>query len=190
MKAVVTLICAPLLIAACASTLPVDVPANLKPDPNQALAMIVPARGVQIYECRARKAPGTGHEWIFVAPEAELFAIGGDKIGRHGAGPHWQALDGSRIKGSVKARADAPRTGDIPWLLLSATSEGPTGAFSKITSIQRVNTVGGVAPASPCTNENAGNQVRIEYRADYYFFASSARLDISDSFGNPEARFL
>jgi len=63
--------------------------------------MIVAARGVQIYECRVRKDAGAGYEWAFVAPEAELFDAKGNAIGRHGAGPTWQATDGSRIVGTL-----------------------------------------------------------------------------------------
>jgi hypothetical protein len=70
----------------------------------------------------------------------------------------------------VTARADAPRAGDIPWLLLSAKSVGTDGAFSKVTSIQRVATTGGAAPAEACTQE--GTRERIPYTADYYFFTS------------------
>ena len=35
----------------------------------------------------------------------------------------------------------------IPWLLLTATADGPPGAFSDVSSIRRVNTVGRVVPA-------------------------------------------
>ena len=36
------------------------VPDKLKPGANESLAMIVPAKGVQIYECRATKDQGKG----------------------------------------------------------------------------------------------------------------------------------
>jgi Protein of unknown function (DUF3455) len=147
-----------LLITGCVST--VQVPESIKPGAGESLALVVPAKGVQIYECRADK-------WVFVAPEAELFDTRGNRIGRHYAGPHWEAPDGSRIVGAVKARADAPRADAIPWLLLTAKSVGADGAFSKVTSIQRVATSGGMAPVSPC---QAGAQARISYTADYYFF--------------------
>jgi hypothetical protein len=48
------------------------VPDKLKAGANESLVMIVPAKGVQIYDCRARKDPGAGYEWAFVAPEADL----------------------------------------------------------------------------------------------------------------------
>lgn len=148
-------------LAGCASS--VSVPDSLKPAAGESLALVVPAQGDQIYECRAGR-------WAFVAPEAELFNRAGKKIGRHYAGPHWESLDGSRIVGAVKARADAPRAGDIPWLLLSAKSVGAEGAFSKVTSIQRVTTLGGSAPIEPCSQD--GRRVRVPYTADYYFFTA------------------
>ena len=94
-----------------------QVPANLQPA-NESLAQVVPAKGVQIYECRDAK-------WVFVAPEADLFDRYGRKIGTHYAGPVWEAADGSKVLGAVKARADAPQAGAIPWLLLSVMSLCP-----------------------------------------------------------------
>ena len=164
-----------LLVASCSSletSAPaVDVPAKLSPGTNESLAMIVPAKGVQIYECRAKKDQADQYEWAFVAPEADLFDARGGKIGRHYAGPHWEANDGSKIVGTVKERADAPRADAIPWLLLASKSVGPSGSFGKVTSIQRVNTVGGLAPRDGCTRNTPGAVGRVNYTADYYFFA-------------------
>jgi Protein of unknown function (DUF3455) len=165
-----------LLVAACASQQPptsaVKVPDNLKPGANEALAMIISAKGVQIYECRAKKDRAGEYEWAFVAPEADLFDARGKRAGRHYAGPHWESTDGSKILGTVKERADAPAADAIPWLLLTAKSVGPGGAFSKITSVQRVNTEGGVAPKAGCSQASAGTSARIKYTADYYFFTA------------------
>ena len=162
-----------LLVAACArqqqATPTANVPDKLMPRANESLAMIVPAKGVQIYECRAKKDQAGTYEWAFVAPEADLFDTSGKKIGRHYAGPHWESTDGSKIAGTVKERADSPRADAIPWLLLVAKSVGPQGSFSKITAIQRVNTIGGVAPESDCSQSTVGTTVRIPYTADYYF---------------------
>jgi len=164
------------LVAACATSQPpmakVQVPDKLKPGANELLAMIVPAKGVQIYECRARTDQVGGYAWAFVAPEADLFDARGNRTGRHYAGPHWEATDGSKILGTVKERADAPVADAIPWLLLSARSVGSEGSFSKVTSIQRVNTVGGVAPKTGCSQATAGTPARIDYTADYYFFTA------------------
>ena len=118
-------------------------------------------------ERRIRSRHTNGPSW---RPEAELFDAHGKRIGRHYAGPHWEATDGSKILGTVKERAEAPVPDAIPWLLLAAKSVGPEGSFSKVTSIQRVNTVGGVAPKAGCTQAQAGTAARIDYTADYYFF--------------------
>jgi len=159
------------LLAACASPPPeTPVPSALVPAGERPAGQVA-ARGVQIYECRAKKdSPGT--EWAFVAPEAELFDSQGKPAGKHYAGPHWEAGDGSKIVGTVKARADAPQPGAIPWLLLSAKSVGGDGAFAKITSVQRIRTVGGVAPASGCDAAALGKSVRVPYTADYVWFSS------------------
>jgi hypothetical protein len=136
-----------------------EVPDKLKPGANETLATVAHAKGVQEYE------------WAFVAPEADLFDAGGVRFGHHFAGPHWEAADGSRILGATKERADAPAAGAIPWLLLAAKSDGPEGEFSRFTSVQRINTVGGVAPKGGCSQSAIGTTVRINYAADYYFFA-------------------
>jgi hypothetical protein len=161
------------VIAGCTSMQPaqplVQVPDKLKAGADETLAMIVPARGVQIYECRAKKDASGEYEWAFVAPEADLFDAYGARIGKHYAGPHWESNDGSKIVGAVKANSPAAAPDAIPWLLLGAKSAGPVGAFSNVTSVQRVNTVGGIAPKTGCSQATAGAPARVNYTADYYF---------------------
>jgi hypothetical protein len=152
-----------------------DAPPRLQPDAGETLALIAPAVGVQIYECRSRRdAPGQ-HEWVFVAPEADLFDRAGRRIGKHYAGPHWEATDGSKVMGSLLEHANAPSPDAIAWLLLTAVATGPTGAFSTVTSIQRLNTVGGTPPASGCAANTAGTRTRVYYSADYYLFTKQGR---------------
>jgi hypothetical protein len=158
--------------AAWAVPLTGDIPAALRPSPGESLAATLSAKGVQIYECRtSTKAPG-GHAWTFIAPEADLFDADGNQIGLHGAGPFWQAVDGSRIVGHIKARAEAPVRGAIPWLLMTAESTGLAGRFSRVSSIQRIDTSGGTAPSDSCTADMVGVQVRARYTAIYRFFAN------------------
>jgi len=167
-----------LVAAACVSRnqAPVanQVPENLKPAANEVMVGAVAARGVQIYECRVKKDDSQAVEWAFVAPEAELFNVQGQRIGTHYAGPQWESIDGSKIAGSVLARADAPRTGAIPWLLLTTKSVGPDGAFAKVTSVQRINTEGGAAPAAgDCKPDSIGHRARVAYTADYVMFGTN-----------------
>jgi hypothetical protein len=146
-------------------------PAALKPADNERAAFTWHAVGSQIYECRAGDKGGWA--WVFVAPEADLFNQKDEKVGTHGAGPHWTALDGSKTLGTVKARADGERPADIPLLLLSAKSAGSPGKMAAVTSVQRLNTEGGNAPAKGCAVQaDAGKRVKEGYRADYVFFAA------------------
>ena len=152
------------------SSPPASAAQKLKVAPEESLAMIVPANGVQIYECRASQGQGGGYEWAFVSPEADLFDTRGTKIGRHYAGPSWEAADGSKIVGLAKASAASPDAGAIPWVLLGAKSVGPAGTFSNVSSVRRVHTTGGVAPDNGCSAPAVGTRARVPYTADYYFF--------------------
>ena len=163
--------------AAAACTVPPlavgPVPDTLKPGAGERAAFVRHARGVQIYRCDADGAAAV--KWTFVAPEAQLFESASSQavIGTHGAGPFWQDSDGSRTVGKVKARADAANAAaDIPWLLLTTGADGAgKGRMSAVTSIQRIRTVGGVAPASGCgVPADIGKQARIPYTSDYVFF--------------------
>jgi Protein of unknown function (DUF3455) len=168
-----------LLLVACASqpsmgnsmaAKDIAVPAAIKAADTEKLAFVWGAAGTQNYECKANAAGAMA--WAFIAPEAQLLA---DKAnaGSHGAGPFWMALDGSKTIGTVKARADAPSNQHIPWLLLTTKSAGTPGKLANITSIQRINTVGGVAATTGCAvAADAGKQSKIAYTADYAFFVA------------------
>ena len=165
------------LLAGCGS-LPAPVaeapvPAQLDPGPGHRLVTTLHARGVQVYQCREAKDAAGRFEWVFLAPEAELFDTRMHPDGRHYAGPSWEAPDGSRIVGSVRERADASVPGAIPQLLLATRSTGPAGRFSDVVAVQRVNTRGGIVPASACAPANSSETVRVPYTADYRLFAAA-----------------
>jgi hypothetical protein len=164
--------------SALAAPTPDSPPANLPP------ALAVPgdqpfsfksfAKGYQIYTCQAApETPGT-YAWTLKAPLADLFNTSGRPMGTHYAGPTWEAGDKSKIVASVKARANAPDSNAIPWLLLEVKSQEGQGMFSNVNWIQRVNTVGGKAPTQPCDASQQNNEVRVPYSADYYFYRSTS----------------
>ena len=95
----------------------------------------------------------------------------GNKVGKHYAGPTWEANDGSKVVGEVLAKDNGPDPAAIPWLLLRAKANAGSGIFSRITNVQRLNTQGGKAPADGCTQAKAGTELRMPYTADYYFYA-------------------
>jgi len=106
-----------------------------------------------------------------VAPEATLKDATGTLVGRHYAGPTWEANDGSKVVGVVKAKADAANPHAIPWLLLETHSTGKPGLFAKVTTIQRVATQGGIAPTTGCGTATIGKQERVHYTAQYAQYA-------------------
>jgi hypothetical protein len=161
-----------LVLAGCAAPPPQSaVPLQLQPDAAEKQMLRAGARGVQIYECKA--GANGALAWAFVAPQAELLDAAGKVIGDHGAGPYWALPDGSKIVGTVKQRTDAPAAGAIPWLLLTTKSTGGAGQLASVTSVQRINTVGGVAPKDGCAAPaDAGKQARVPYTADYVYFAA------------------
>jgi Protein of unknown function (DUF3455) len=164
------------VLAGCASTRVVQVPelpAALRPAAGEVAYLETLANGVQIYECAAKAGAGGGHEWQFRAPEAALTDRAGRVLGKHYAGPTWEGNDGSKVVGEVKARDPGPRSTAIPWLLLTAKSTAGTGVFAQTKSIQRVDTVSGVAPGGTCDASTQGQMARVPYAATYYFYRAA-----------------
>lgn len=116
----------------------------------------------------------TQFEWVFTGPEADLFDAGGNKVGRHFAGPTWEWNDGSRVVGSVKGSVPSKDAGAVPWLLLAAKGHSGNGVLSQVTSIQRLETSGGKAPAGACRAIDLGKKLRVPYTAVYFFYGPGA----------------
>ncbi len=148
----------------------VDLPPN-QPNGNSRVATYF-ARGVQKY--KAREKPGSGpvtYEWVFVAPEADLYDATNAKIGTHFAGPSWQLAGPNAL---IVAQAYAPPktaskdANSIDWLLLMPKAgTTPTGIFQEVDYIQRIATTGGKAPATPPAS--ATETVDVPYTAVYRF---------------------
>ena len=149
---------------------PPEVPAALRAPAGQIPFLEAFAKGVQIYECVAKADQPTAYEWKLTGPEAVLADAAGKTIGKHFAGPTWEANDGSAVVGEVKARDPGPGAASIPWLLLTAKSTSGKGLLSATKSVQRVDTVGGVAPAELCNATQLKQVARIAYTAKYYFY--------------------
>jgi len=143
----------------------VDLPAGcerIQVEDGNKLAFKAYAIGVQVYRW-------SGTSWTFVGPIANLYAdedLNG-LIGTHYAGPTWEGNGGSKVVGS-RVDGCSPDPTAIQWLLLKAvTTDGP-GIFNRVSFIQRLNTVGGIAPSAPGTN--VGDEARVPYTTEYYFY--------------------
>ena len=137
--------------------------------PDEIVIATMHAVGSQVYECRPDPSVGT-LAWQFREPIATLF-ISGKTVGRHYAGPHWELIDGSAVQGKVAGRAPAASRNDIPLLKLGVAARRGEGRLSDVTTIQRINTKGGVAEGR-CTE--AGAFLSVPYTADYTFLSRTS----------------
>ena len=153
------------ILSAC---LGAQVPQQLQPPANEQLLLQVHAKGDQVYTCKANAAQ---FSWTLKAPDAQLFDDNGKPFGKHFAGPSWEANDGSRVTGKAVANAPSSDANSIPLLLVKIVSHDGSGVLSRATTIQRLNTKGGKAPASGCDASHFGQEVRAPYSADYLFYA-------------------
>jgi hypothetical protein len=168
--AIISAFVLPAIGAVAQSVAPPEVPDNLRVAAGEKVFIHARAKGVQIYSCAA----GTDGKfaWTLKAPKAELFDEQGNVIGEHFAGPTGKLKDGSEVSGKMVAKHDAPKTGAIPWLLVTVTGHKGSGAMESVTTIQRVNTDGGVADAAKtCDASKNGTENESSYSADYYFYA-------------------
>jgi hypothetical protein len=145
-----------------------EIPQQLQPAANEQLLIQVHAKGDQIYICQEG---ATAFVWGLKAPDAQLFDKDGKPFGKHFAGPSWEANDGSRVTGKAVANVPSPDADSIPWLLIDVMSHEGSGVLSRATTIRRLNTKGGKAPASGCDSAHAGQELRVPYSADYLFYA-------------------
>ena len=135
---------------------------------NVSLLFEALGKGVQIYACTANPDEPGKFEWKFKAPQANLYHDE-EVVAIHYAGPTWEALDGSKVTGTVVASASQKDA--IPWLLLRAVENGGVGLFSEVIYIQRLYTTGGKAPDSGCdNNQEEGKEILVPYTAQYLFY--------------------
>jgi hypothetical protein len=126
------------------------------------------AKGVQVYTCTAS---GDSFTWKFKAPEAVLIDPLGQEVGKHFAGPSWQAKDGSTVVGEPVVSSSG-EAGAVPGLVLRATSHTGEGLFEAVKYIVRSRTVGGVPPSSGCDKDHPTAEARVDYTAIYTFFSA------------------
>jgi len=168
---------------------PPPVPANIQvPAGNQAF-LLGHGVGTQNYVCVATKS--VGHvDWVLFTPEATLFSDEGDQLTTHFFSPN--PVEGgiavratwvdSRDTSTVWAKANAASSDPafvnqnaVAWVLLQVVGSqvGPTGGatLSPATFVQRLSTVGGLAPSTGCDSPtDIGNKAFVPYTADYFFF--------------------
>jgi len=170
---------------------PPPVPVTLQvPEGNEAF-LIGHAFGTQDYVCAAS---GSGVAFVLTTPEAVLFDNPARRVINHFFSPNpaeggtiratWQSTRNSSVfwGGLVQAATfdtdpEFVAKDAIAWLLLSQAGvlegSGNGDNLAAATFVQRVNTVGGLAPSIGC---NSPADIRktafVPYEADYVFFAN------------------
>lgn len=166
---------------------PPAVPTNIQVPAGNKLFLVGHAVGTQNYICLP--ADG-GVKFTLFTPQATLFKEQ-KQITTHYFSPNpfeggtvratWQhSKDTSTVWGKV---ADGNSSSDpayvapgaVPWLLVTivGAQEGNKGGdkLEETTFIQRLNTAGGVAPATGCTVlTDVGNKAFVPYTTDYFFY--------------------
>jgi len=162
---------------------PAGVPATLKPAADQTIKTKLNAVGVQVYVCTPTAANSTP-SWQLVNPQANLMKDSGCFVGTHFIGPTWQGNDGSSVSGAKVAGATVDATA-IPWLLINATAHSTeAGMFDDVTTIQRVATVGGLAPATGCDATTVGTINQSPYSAEYVFYKTKTKGKVQQCGGS------
>lgn len=157
-------------LAACATTMSApDVPQAVAVPAGHRPAMMLKGVGLLTYECRAKADSAGAHEWVFAGPDARLVDENDRTVGRYYGGPTWEHNAGSKITGKQLAVSPGP-SGAIPLQLVQTTPATGTGPFNGVTYIQRVNTIGGVAPKTTCDMSSMGSKQTVNYSADYVFY--------------------
>jgi hypothetical protein len=135
---------------------------------GETLMLTAHAIGAQVYECKTNSDGKLA--WQFREPIATLL-IDGKTVGRHFAGPAWEMIDGSAVSAKVSAQAPGATTNDIPLLRLDVAARHGSGLLSGVTTVQRLNTHGGLADAA-C--DSPGTFLSVPYSADYAFYKKAS----------------
>ena len=165
---------------------PPRVPAGLEVDAGSKAFLVGHAVGTQNYICLPS---GSAFAWTLFTPQATLFDDKGKQITTHFLSPNpfengtlrpaWQhSRDTSSVWVRLSASSSDPAyvaSGSIAWFLLEVVGSGSGArggdALTATTWIQRLNTYGGVAPATGCSvSTDVGKREFVPYSADYLFY--------------------
>jgi hypothetical protein len=168
---------------------PPPMPAELEVPEGNKLFFVGHAFGTQNYMCLPSPTAPSGVAWTPIGPQANLFDNRDRQITTHFLSPNpdeagvaratWQHSDDtSAVWAWAVATSDDPvyvAPGAIPWLKLEivGNARGPNHGrtLTPTTWIQRLNTTGGIAPATGCaTSANIGAREFVPYTADYFFY--------------------
>ena len=165
-----------------------EVPTTIEVPDGHIPFLVAHAVGTQGYFC---VSSGASSAWIPFGPQATLFNEELEQVMTHFLSPNpdqagalratWQdSRDTSAIWAGVavpSSDANYVAPGAIPWLRLTVVGQeaGPRGGdrLTRATYIHRVNTIGGIAPTTPCNEME--RRALVPYEADYYFYREAGQ---------------
>jgi hypothetical protein len=174
---------------------PPPVPDNIRVPAGNEAFLLGRGVGTQNYVCQPSASLGRV-AWTLFTPQATLLSDEGRQLTSHFFSPNpfessptpfatgvvratWvDSLDTSTVWArAISASTVSPDA--IPWVLLQSAGVqvGPTGGgtLAVTTFVQRLNTFGGLAPATGCdVPTDVGHKAFVPYTADYFFYKATS----------------
>jgi hypothetical protein len=169
-----------------------SLPDDLRASPTEVLQEVMRATGDQTYVCRrtpsaptgaATPATGDGGQlfWTEVGSEATLIDSANNRsAGTIVPGPHFIAYDGSYVIGTRLAERQVGAN-TLTWVRYRAkyvaTPRPGEGRFADVSSIQRIDTRGGLPPQPACSVE--GTRLLVPYGATYMIYREQGHAPLA-----------
>ncbi|SFU23659.1 Protein of unknown function [Paraburkholderia aspalathi] len=171
-----------------------SLPVALRANQDEVLQEVITTHGDETYICRRIKAgpvalpdtiPGVARDgtqllWDPLGSEATLVDAAGQSVGTVAPGRYFLSYDGSYVIGNVAAESQVGANA-LTWARYTArfvaAPRPGEGRFADVSSIQRIDTTGGVPPQPSCELEGA--HLLVPYGATYMFYRAKGRAPVA-----------
>lgn len=137
--------------------------------------LVLEGNGTATYVAEASTADSAKLVWKLKQTTAELSEFQPDPNAKETTitvhlteGAVWTAVDGSSLGGREKRSVPAPVSISLAWASFEVLKTEGQGLLSGYSFVQRVQTHGGAAPATPPAHQEDTTQVR--FAAEYWFY--------------------
>ncbi|MBU6454371.1 MAG: DUF3455 domain-containing protein [Cyanobacteria bacterium REEB67] len=135
---------------------------------NKKLLFKTTATGVKIYRYRQGQK-SQKPSWSLVTQEATVLDAKGKKIGRYFDGATWKFDDGAIVVGKMPPQSDEKGIERPYWLIFDVTEAiGPR--VKDVRYVKSIETTSGLVPAEGYKDDKIGDEQRVPYRAEYWFY--------------------
>lgn len=146
-------------------------PEALRATQNEVLQDVLTAVGDTTYTCRRN---GDALTWVATGSDATLVDPARRSVGTVAPGRYFVGYDGSYVVGRVVGE-EVVAANALPWQRLvarfNAGERRGEGRFARTSSVQRVQTTGGMPPDPACGQE--GVSLLVPYSATYLFYRNA-----------------